>query len=313
MSEAPNVFLSHASKDATLAQRLCVALELRGVRCWIAPRDVNPGRAYADEIVRGIEGCGSFVLIATADAIASRNVMNELEQAHRTNRAIYTLMVGQPKLTGEISYYIARLHWLESTEDKLEESAERLSEVLHGALRWEAVAAAPSLTRRLRYAMPAFAGAMSAILISFVVLAALALHAFKRVRHNVATHYTSLGWTKLYATGSAADRPVEITGHVFLGDAGLSFSKIHLNVLSEDHIGKTQALDLTPMLPKETTGDTSVNFPLPSGLEKLQTFLVIPASTGQFCVEQAFQFQTGTLHESGEPWVKEIVRPDQCK
>jgi hypothetical protein len=28
-------------------------LEERGVRCWIAPRDVKPGASYGDEIIRG--------------------------------------------------------------------------------------------------------------------------------------------------------------------------------------------------------------------------------------------------------------------
>jgi len=313
MSDAPAAFISHASKDATLAQRLSASLESRGVRCWIAPRDVNPGQPYAEEIVRGVAGCASFILIATAEAIASRNVMNELEQAHRTNRAIYTVMVGQPKLTGEISYYIARLHWLESKDGGLEESAERLSEVLHGVRRWEAVAAPPSFGRRLRYAMPAFAGAMMAILVSLVLLAILALYAFHRVKHAIATDYTSLGWTKLHATETAADASVAVNGHIFLGDAGLPFSKIRLNVLGENRAGKTEALDLTPMLPKDTTGDAAISFGVPSGLEKLHTFLMIPASAGPFCVEQAFRFETGTLHESGQPQVKAIAQPDRCK
>jgi TPR repeat protein len=37
---SPLVFISHASADRKLADAICVALELRGIPCWIATRDV---------------------------------------------------------------------------------------------------------------------------------------------------------------------------------------------------------------------------------------------------------------------------------
>jgi len=61
-----SVFLSHASRDAALAQHLCALLEGKGVRCWIAPRDVQPGCSYPDEIVRGIDECASLILLTTS-------------------------------------------------------------------------------------------------------------------------------------------------------------------------------------------------------------------------------------------------------
>ena len=40
---APRVFVSHASPDAAVAQRIVAALERDGIRCWIAPRNVSAG------------------------------------------------------------------------------------------------------------------------------------------------------------------------------------------------------------------------------------------------------------------------------
>ena len=48
-------FISHSSQDTEAASRICSFLEARGVTCWIAPRDVNPGAIYAEEILDGIE------------------------------------------------------------------------------------------------------------------------------------------------------------------------------------------------------------------------------------------------------------------
>jgi hypothetical protein len=51
----PEVFISYASQDATLADAVVAALESHGLRCWITPRDVTPGTFYGDEIVHAIE------------------------------------------------------------------------------------------------------------------------------------------------------------------------------------------------------------------------------------------------------------------
>lgn len=38
-----DVFISYASSDKPVADAVCAALEQRGIRCWIAPRDILPG------------------------------------------------------------------------------------------------------------------------------------------------------------------------------------------------------------------------------------------------------------------------------
>jgi TIR domain len=47
-------FISYAKQDSEKAQEIADQLEEHGFKCWIAPRDVRPGRAYGDEIIRGI-------------------------------------------------------------------------------------------------------------------------------------------------------------------------------------------------------------------------------------------------------------------
>ena len=47
-------------EENQLTRRIAEKLEAHGFKCWIAPRDVRPGRAYGDEIIRGIERAQSF-------------------------------------------------------------------------------------------------------------------------------------------------------------------------------------------------------------------------------------------------------------
>ena len=67
---APDVFISYASQDATAANAVVVALEGRGVKCWIAPRDVVPGSLYADEIVRAINEARVVVLVLLLNTLS---------------------------------------------------------------------------------------------------------------------------------------------------------------------------------------------------------------------------------------------------
>jgi hypothetical protein len=76
-----HVFISYASLDAAVAERLCATLEAAAVPCWIAPRDVEAGALYADTIVRAINEAKAVVLVLSESAIGSDHVARELERA----------------------------------------------------------------------------------------------------------------------------------------------------------------------------------------------------------------------------------------
>ena len=46
---AGHVFISHGSENSDEANALCAFIESRGVKAWIAPRDVRPGIDYSEE------------------------------------------------------------------------------------------------------------------------------------------------------------------------------------------------------------------------------------------------------------------------
>jgi hypothetical protein len=49
--EPERVFVSYASADAALANATVETLERRGLRCWIAPRDIMPGAQYRLRVI----------------------------------------------------------------------------------------------------------------------------------------------------------------------------------------------------------------------------------------------------------------------
>ena len=309
----PTAFISHASSDSAQATRLTSLLEQHGVRCWVAPRDVTPGQPYADEIVHGIEGCAAFVLLATSASLASRNVLNELEQAHRSARVIYTVMVNQPKLPGDVSYYVARLHWLQTDGTDFENVADRLADVMKGVRRWEAVASPPSLTRSLRNMLPAFGGALAAVTFAVLLLTVFGFYLLRRERHRAAADYRSLGWVTLDSVAPDSRRPDECNGNVWLGDASLPFSRTTLQVVSTDALG--QRKQFRPQLPPEATGQAPFAFALVTKPLSIDTRLAVPSSAenATFCIEQHFTINNGLPQQAGEPHVQRTMTNESCR
>ena len=77
---APDVFISYSSQDSDAAQTVCKAIELAGMPCWIAPRDISPGREWSGEIIDALNACRAMVLIFSSHSNDSPQVIREVER-----------------------------------------------------------------------------------------------------------------------------------------------------------------------------------------------------------------------------------------
>ena len=88
LAVAHDVFISYASKDKPVADAVCAALESHRVRCWIAPRDVLPGKPYPEAIEQAITEAKLMVVIYSTPAAASSAVRSEIHLAFTSERTI---------------------------------------------------------------------------------------------------------------------------------------------------------------------------------------------------------------------------------
>ncbi|MGA9604683.1 MAG: toll/interleukin-1 receptor domain-containing protein, partial [Methyloceanibacter sp.] len=86
-------FISHAKADQKKVQEIVGALEQRGFKCWVAPRDVRPGHSYGDEIIRGIERSRCFILALSKASNESPFVAREVERAISKRKPIFPLRI----------------------------------------------------------------------------------------------------------------------------------------------------------------------------------------------------------------------------
>jgi TolB-like protein len=107
------VFISYASHDAAVAQKVCSALEAARFPCWIAPRNVVPGTMYADGIVHAIDESSILVLILSAQAVASAHVGREIERAISKRHPVVALRIDAAPLTATFEYFLNQSQWIE--------------------------------------------------------------------------------------------------------------------------------------------------------------------------------------------------------
>src|SRR4030095_2909483 len=88
-----DIFISHSSRDKAVAQAVCALLERRGITCWIAPRDITPGAAWAESIIDALETAKVMVLIFSASANASPQIQREVERAASKGVVIIPLRI----------------------------------------------------------------------------------------------------------------------------------------------------------------------------------------------------------------------------
>ena len=126
-------FISHASEDAAIAATITEYLESNGVSCWVAPRDVMPGREYSAEIVDGIESSAVFVLVLSENANDSIYVKREVERAVSKGKPIFPIRVREVMPSKSLELFISSAHWIDAWTPPLEKYLERLAQSISSA------------------------------------------------------------------------------------------------------------------------------------------------------------------------------------
>ena len=129
-----DVFISYSHVDAQVADAICHHLEEAGIRCWYAPRNIEPGVEWADAIIDAIEACSVMVLVFTDFSNDSRQVRREVDAAINGGKAIIPFKYTKSEPTGSMRYYLSTLHWLDAVDEPLETSIEELRGRIEGLL-----------------------------------------------------------------------------------------------------------------------------------------------------------------------------------
>ena len=131
---AHDVFISYAKQDKSTADAVCATLEQRAIRCWIAPRDVQPGAEWGSALIQAIKGSRVLVVVLSSAANASPHISREVERAVHQGIPIIPFRIEDVAPLGSLEFHLSAVHWLDAMTPPLEAHIEQLSRTVRALL-----------------------------------------------------------------------------------------------------------------------------------------------------------------------------------
>ena len=148
---APQVFISYASADKAIADRVCETLERSGVSCWIAPRDIPAGMDYPAAIVEAVQSVRVLVLVLTEHATGSPHILSEVGHAFSGKKRIIPFRLSGGPLPEDLEYFLSVTQWLDAPEGCTDVNLKRLTDATQEALAGRKTVHGPAPVQRARW------------------------------------------------------------------------------------------------------------------------------------------------------------------
>src|SRR5579862_1054701 len=129
-----DVFISYSSKDKAAADAVCAALETNGVRCWIAPRNIDPGQDWMGAIIDAIGAARVMVLVFSQHSNKSDQVKLEVGHAASGGLTIIPLRLEDVPMNKNLKFLLAATHWMDALTPPLEKHLRDFSKKVRGML-----------------------------------------------------------------------------------------------------------------------------------------------------------------------------------
>ncbi len=104
-----DLFISYAKPDLSQALALADELRGRGFSVWIDQSGIGGAQNWSAEIVEGINGCSTFLVLISPDSVASRNVAKEVHLAFEKRKNILPIVIEKVALPTNFEYSLAGL------------------------------------------------------------------------------------------------------------------------------------------------------------------------------------------------------------
>lgn len=123
-----DVFISYSIDDKPIADAMCATLESKGIRCWIAPRDILPGMDWGGSIIDAITTSRVMVLLLSSNSNTSAQVRREVERAVNKEVIILPFRIENISLSKPLEYHLSSTHWMDASTPPIENHLQMLAE-----------------------------------------------------------------------------------------------------------------------------------------------------------------------------------------
>ena len=102
------IFVSYSTADKDVAFDIVRYFEDKGVGCYIAPRDIEPGVPYASALTTAIRESKAVILVASGAINSSDHVLNELDIIVSEKKFFIPFFIEEFEMGSEYRYYLGR-------------------------------------------------------------------------------------------------------------------------------------------------------------------------------------------------------------
>jgi tetratricopeptide (TPR) repeat protein len=107
------VFISYSTQDTIVADEIVRQLELVGVPCWIASRDIPLGADYASEIVPAIRNASGLLFIYSESSNQSKQCLREIETAIDSGVDIFPIRLDATPMEPGLQYRLSTIQFVD--------------------------------------------------------------------------------------------------------------------------------------------------------------------------------------------------------
>jgi len=125
-----DVFVSYSSKDKVVADSIVASMEKNGIRCWYAPRDINPGQSWAEAISEAIDQSRLFLIIFSENSNQSKQVLGEVNIAINDELIVLPFRIENLEPQGAMRLHLGPQHWLDAYDPSWESHIIKLVETV---------------------------------------------------------------------------------------------------------------------------------------------------------------------------------------
>lgn len=122
------IFISHASDDREFAEQITSYLEQRGIRCFIAPRDIRPGADYAEQIIDALDAAGAIVFLLSENSNKSIFVRKEIERSVSKGKNVFTVRIREVTPARALELFVSSEQWIDAWRPPITQYLDRLAE-----------------------------------------------------------------------------------------------------------------------------------------------------------------------------------------
>ena len=121
-----DIFICYSNEDAQAAEEVCAGLEKKGLRCWIAPRDIPQGKSWTKALAEGVKECRVAILVFSKDSNRSQTVDDEVALAFDNDLKILPVRLKDVTPNPALARLTEKVQWVDASQGRLREQLDEI-------------------------------------------------------------------------------------------------------------------------------------------------------------------------------------------